>query len=215
MIRETSVWEQRAAHIHLEPAHDVPTASDVRTGGSGGHPRLHLRFGWLACLLLPALSFPAAAQQRENPEEKQWEVVDGSKEPGRIPIDAAYSVLFMMLAKDRPGSEIRRAAFLNESQMSSAGAELVFAAADRLFLKQQEIQKRVTALKRSASGPLDAAARQKMDGLMTEASAAVKEEMERLEETMRRSDHRLLVHYLNARVLPGMQVGVEKKPQGK
>jgi hypothetical protein len=215
MIWEASGWHEQARHTQVEPAHDVPMAADVRTGGSGARPRFSHRSGWLACLLLPALSFTAAAHQKEHPEEKQWEVVDSSKEPGRIPIDAAYSVLFVMLAKDRPGSEIRRAAFQNESQMSSAGAELVFAAADRLFLKQQEIQKRVTALKKSSPGPPDAAARQKMDELMAEASAAVKEEMERLEETMRRSDHRLLVHYLNARILPGMQVGVEKKPQGK
>lgn len=213
MIWKSSGWERSAAHIYPEPAHDVPVAGAVRTGGSGTRRAFSLGFGWLVCLLLPALSFMAAAQQKAGPEEKQWEVVDGSREPGRIPIDAAYSVLFVMLAKDRPGSEIRRAAFLKESQMSPAGAELVYAAADRLFLKQQELQKRMTALKRSSSGPPDAAARQKMDELMAEASTAAKDEMERLEETMRRSDHRLLMHYLNVRVLPGMQVGVEKKPQ--
>lgn len=172
-----------------------------------------LPFSAPACLLLLLVCPMAVAQQSQRGEGKQWEVVDGRREPGRIPIDAAYSVLFTTLAKGRAGAEARRAAFLQDSQVSYAGAEKVFAAADRLFLKQQGIQQRMTAMKRSSPRPPDAAARRKMDELMAEASKAVQEEMELLEETMRRSDQRLLVDYLNIRILPGMQVGVEKKPQ--
>lgn len=165
-------------------------------------------------IFLPAMKQIALMGQPPEtspPAEKQWEVIDGRKEATRIPLDAAFSTLFLMLAQGRPGSDIRREGFLKESQIPAAGAEIVFASADRFFRKQQDLQKRMTALKNSAPRPWDEATRRKMDELMAEASAAAKEEMELLVETMRRTHYSLLLMYLNHRLMPSMQVGVEKK----
>lgn len=91
---------------------------------------------------------PVAYGVSVSPEK----IIDGAKQPDRIPDTIAWWHLFMVLA-DKPGAPAysARSAFLDPGAFSSEEVELIIQAANEAILEVKDMERRVSTLYATAS----------------------------------------------------------------